>query len=212
MQVISRVLIASAVIAVLQLTLIGVCGTSGFEQAHMPTLGPETLPENIGDFAGKDEPLDERVVTNTRADGMLNRVYRNRLGDSVSVNLGVWTLFDFGIPHAPDTCYPAAGWETVSRQMVPVQIEGQNPITVKQFIFQRGTSRIAVAYWVQIGDVMITDNEPIRKMRQAARGTHEKLPPLVKVMLHTDARDVAQAEARLNRFVANLVPITSKVR
>jgi hypothetical protein len=83
---------------------------------------------------------------------------------------------------------------------------------VKQFVFQRGTSRIAVVYWVQLGDEIVTESEGIRQLRQRLRRTGGNLPPLVKVMLQTDARDVDAAEARLDRFAAALAPYTFAIR
>ena len=211
MQMTWRLFVAIGLIAALQLTVIEICGTA-FTPAPMPEVGPATLPEIIGDFTGRDEPVDERVLTVTRVDAMLNRVYRNHLGDTVVVNLGVWTRYDMGIPHKPDLCYPSAGWEVVSRRLLDVPVGGQESKTIKQFVFQRGTSRIAVAFWAQIGDHTITDSEQIRELRQRARVTGESMGSLVKVMLHTDAKDVGQAEARLSRFVAALVPHIRTVR
>jgi hypothetical protein len=36
----------------------------------------------------------------------------------------------------------------------------------------------------------------------------ENLPPLIKVMLQSNAQDMAQAEARLSRFAAATAPYT----
>jgi hypothetical protein len=143
---------------------------------------------------------------------MLNRVYKNQLGDEVIVNVGIWTKYNRGIPHAPDHCYPMAGWEIARRGKAMISSRPERPFRVKQFIFQRGTSRIAVACWVHLGDHVIIDSEEIRPMLQRLRQTGGKLPPLVKVMLHTSAPDIDQAEARLSRFADALLPFTDTIR
>jgi hypothetical protein len=65
---------------------------------------------------------------------------------------------------------------------------------------------------VHLGDEIITESEGIRQLRQRLRRTGGNLPPLVKVMLQTDARDVDAAEARIDRFVAALAPYTFAIR
>jgi EpsI family protein len=180
--------------------------------ARLPRVGPETLPEIMGDFTGRDEPLDERVVAASNAEIMLNRVYRNVLGDSVTANVGVWTRYDTGIPHNPQDCYSRAGWEIASRRNLMIPMSDHKPLQIKQFVFQRATSRIAVAYWVNIGDDTITESEGLRQLRQRLRRTGGNLPPLVKVMLQTDAKDIVQAEARLSRAAAALAPYTVAIR
>jgi EpsI family protein len=203
---ISRLLTACVLVAALQLTLIAICRNSAPAIVHVPKMDPSTLPNSIGDFVGRDEPVDKNVLTVTQVDEMMNRVYRNGLGDSIVVHLGLWTQYDMSIPHKPDLCYPSAGWEIVGKRLVTVPVDEQDPITVKQFIFQRGTNRIAVVFWAQLADNVVTDSEGVRGLYQKARVTGEVFPYLVKTMLHTDARDLGQAEARLTRFVAALAP------
>ena len=85
----------------------------GFEKdpmpADVPAIGAATLPMTVGEFTGHDEPMDARVITATQADAMLNRVFRNKFGDTVIASLAVWTDYKLGIPHAPEECYPAPG-------------------------------------------------------------------------------------------------------
>jgi mannose/fructose-specific phosphotransferase system component IIA len=59
---------------------------------------------------------------------------------------------------------------------------------------------------------MFTDSERVRQVRQQLRVSGGNLPLLVKVMLQTDATDIAQAEARLSRFIANLRPYTQAIQ
>jgi EpsI family protein len=143
---------------------------------------------------------------------MLNRVYRNQLGDEVIVNVSIWTEYGRGIPHKPETCYPSAGWEIASRHQFTASASNSRPFRVKQFVFQRDISRIAVVCWVHVGNQVITDSDEIRPMLQRLRQTGGDLPPLVKVMLHTNAQDIVQANARLSRLMNALFPYTHAIR
>jgi EpsI family protein len=205
-----RLLIAAGLVAISQLSVIGL--EKEPKSADLPAIGAATLPKSVGDYVGEDEPIEDRVKTVTQADAMLNRVFRNKLGDAVYVTVGIWTQYELGIPHCPEECYPSAGWETVSHDVKTVQSPEGKPVEVKQLVFQRATSRIAVTYWAHLGNEIIHDQEDVRRMRQRLRKTHGKLPPLVKVMLQTDARDLAQGESRLSRFVTAMMPCTAAVK
>jgi hypothetical protein len=206
-----RLTVAGALLAASHLVVLGIHQGLEPQPADVPKTGPDTLPMTIGDYVGRDEPLDVRTVAASDADIMLNRVYRNRLGDYVIANIGIWTNYEKTIPHSPEGCYPAAGWEVADRRILEVPQGRVKPFDAKLFVFQRGTSRIAVAFWVQLGDETLADSEGIRQMRQRLRFSGGKLPPLVKVMLQTEGRDLVQAEARLSRIAASLIPCAEAI-
>jgi EpsI family protein len=211
MHLTGRLLIACGLIVASQLVVVGIHRGTDPKPAELPQIGPTTIPENVGDFVGRDAPLDERTVAASNADAMLNRVYENRLGDTVIANIAIWVDFGRGIPHKPEQCYPMAGWEVVNRSKLTVPVSDHQPLHLKQYVFQRDMSRIAVAYWVYLGDQTITDSEEIRPILQRLRRSGGIMPPLVKVMLHTDAPNIEQAQARLSRFVAALAPYTNAI-
>jgi EpsI family protein len=212
MNMTGRLFLACAIVVAAQLVVVGIHQGTDPEPSPLPALGPDSLPQSVGDFVGRDEPMDERVVAKTSCDAMLNRAYENRLGDIVFVNVGVWTDYRLGIPHSPELCYPSAGWEFVTRREVALPVADGQQVNVKQFVFQRRDSQIAVNYWVHLGDETIAETEGIRALRQRLRTGGGKLPPLVKVMLHTDARDPAHAEAMLARFAVELFSYTNAIQ
>src|SRR4051812_36755972 len=115
---IKSLLLIAALIAVPQLVGIGVDHVPA--AANLPSVGPHTLPTRIDEFQGRDAPFDDDVKIATGASAIINRLYRNQLGDAVFVNVGVWTEYELGVPHNPEECYPSAGWETVSRRLLNV--------------------------------------------------------------------------------------------
>jgi len=211
MNVSGRILVASGLIVAAQVAVLAIRGTEP-ERSAIPSIGPQSLPESIGDFRGHDEPLDPRIVAHSNADAVLNRAYTNRLGDKVIVNVSIWVNYKRGIPHPPDLCYPMAGWEIVNRRSATVPAESGDAVRVKRYLFQRDASRAAVVMWVHFGDDNVVHSDELRPIFQRLRRTGGKLPPLVKVMLHTDAVDSALAHARLTRFVSELVPYTAAIR
>ena len=207
-----RLFVVCALVVVAQLLVIGIHSGTDPGPASLPRVGPEVLPDSIGDFHAHDEAIDQRLLAAANADLMFNRVYQNRLGDTVFVNAGVWTDYGRGIPHAPNVCYPSAGWDIASRSESLVSLSDGVSLKVKRFVFQRDASRVAVMFWVQLGDETTTDSESIRQLFQKLRVTGSPRPPMVKIMLQTDAVDVGQAQARLSRFAAALYPYTRQIR
>jgi hypothetical protein len=65
---------------------------------------------------------------------------------------------------------------------------------------------------VHLGSKCFADSEGVRQTRQQLRTSGGNLPPLIKVMLQTDGKDIGQAEARLSRFAASLMPYTLAIR
>ncbi len=72
------------------------------------------VPLTVGEWQGEDgETSSDRIREISGAAGELNRVYRNASGDEVRVMLMCARYRDI-FNHAPDRCYPAAGFEMMS--------------------------------------------------------------------------------------------------
>lgn len=212
MQLTLRLAVVGILVATTHLLVLGIHHGMEPSPAELPTAISTSLPDSMGDFKGHDEPLDERLVAGSDADIMINRVYRNQLGDLVIANLGVWTRYEKTIPHSPEICYTMAGWEIASRKELTIPVAPGQDVGIKRYVFQRGTSRIAVAFWVHLDSATFAESEGVRHTRQRLRMSRRSLPPLVKVMLQTDARDVAQADFLLSRFAADVMPLTQTIR
>ena len=111
MNTIVRILVACGCIAAAQTVVVAIHQGMDPEPAAIPVTGADTLPSMVGDYLGRDEPIDEKLVRAADSDIMLNRVFENQLGDRMIANVGIWVDYGRGIPHKPDECYPSAGWE-----------------------------------------------------------------------------------------------------
>jgi hypothetical protein len=75
----------------------------------------QTVPPNLGDWEGTDQPLPEAMVTRAGFSGYLSRRYKHRLtGQEISVLLACGQPGPISV-HAPEVCFGGAGY----------QIEGQ---------------------------------------------------------------------------------------
>lgn len=126
----------------------------------------EQLPLEIGEWTGRDVPLEERVVRATDTDDHLNRVYR-RSGVVESVSLYV----AFGIrlrdlaPHRPEVCYPSSGWTLEKKRTVTISGDDGIEREAQLFRFRRGifeAERIEVLSYYVVGGVHCRDVSLLR--------------------------------------------------
>ncbi|UCF16329.1 MAG: EpsI family protein [Phycisphaerales bacterium] len=98
------------------------------------------LPMQLGDWAGRESPLDDAVVEATDTDAYVSRKYSRANGlDSV------WFYIAYGgrardlMPHRPEVCYTGAGWTPIYRRSTELTLSDgmQLPCNVMQF--SRGT-------------------------------------------------------------------------
>jgi EpsI family protein len=77
------------------------------------------IPLRIGEYQGRDLPIDESVYKFLGAGGMIEREY---VGPGAPVRLSVLYASDWRSVHSPEGCYPAQGWELVSNEKVTVPV------------------------------------------------------------------------------------------
>jgi Protein of unknown function (DUF3485) len=74
----------------------------------------KNVPMNIGDWEGKDLPVEDQVKKTAGARGYVSRSYKNSIsGETVSIWLIVGHSKDI-VRHTPDICYPSSGFTTRS--------------------------------------------------------------------------------------------------
>jgi EpsI family protein len=106
----------------------------------MPAKDLEKLPLQIGNWAGRDVPLDEAIVRATDTDAHISREY------SLPNNLeNVWLYIAYGIkvrdlmPHRPEVCYIGAGWTLNGRSSIELAVGDGAKLPCNVFKFAKGT-------------------------------------------------------------------------
>jgi EpsI family protein len=97
------------------------------------------LPFEIGEWTGRDEPLDESIVEATDLDDYVNRWYVRRT-DGAAV--GLWLAFGSRardlMPHRPEVCYPGAGWTLEGQNTTVLHPRAGSDLRVRILDFTRG--------------------------------------------------------------------------
>ena len=112
----------------------------------------KTLPMKIGGWTGTDVKLNDNVKDVLNADVIISRKYNNvTSGDSISL-LIVYRKFgrrDFA--HRPEICYPASGWEIVSKGNTTINYNKKN-IDAIEVVAQKQFRRDMIVYWFASGE------------------------------------------------------------
>ncbi|MEE9293584.1 MAG: exosortase C-terminal domain/associated protein EpsI [Phycisphaerae bacterium] len=178
------------------------------DSVRIPTGTLARLPLTIGDWAGRDVPLDDRVIIATDTDDHVNRVYRRSPRESVALFIGYGVNLRDLAPHRPEVCYPGAGWTLDRTQRLDVNTEGVADLAVQLHQFHRGglaTDRVTVLNYYIVDGRYCQDVSLLRS--KAWRRSDE--PTYVAQVEIVCARTVAADQAALivQRFAADSAPL-----
>jgi EpsI family protein len=145
-----------------------------------PTVDLETMiPKEFGDWREEQhnfvqmvdpqqKELIERIYTQT-----LSRTYANSDGYRIMLAIAYGDdQRDSMQTHYPEVCYPAQGFELISREMRDIA-SSMGSIPVVQLVTSMEKHRIEpVTYWVMIGDIPITQGwkKKLAEMRYGLKG------------------------------------------
>jgi EpsI family protein len=170
------------------------------------------LPHELGPWMGVDAPMPETFERATGAMEMVNRTYAAPAGENVLLNCGVWIDYSTVLPHSPEACYPAAGWEVLDKRSIEVACPDGPSAFARLLILRRDAEELAVVYWCHLGDAIVVDHAPVRELRQRLRGTGERLPAAVKVTLQMPLSTWTNAEQSVSRLAGLVMAETAKIR
>lgn len=119
---------------VLALGLLAESGLEAMTAIERPALRAPlaTVPMELGEWVGRDEPVDPRIVKEAQTDDYLNRVYEDRRHPGRRLWLWVnYSRTGLNLRHSPEICLPSGGWTKVESQCrvdrVPTPSGGEFP-------------------------------------------------------------------------------------
>jgi EpsI family protein len=100
----------------------------------------ESLPLQIGDWTGRDVPLDEAIVRATDTDALINRSYsRNNSFEFISLYIATGVKARDLMPHRPEVCYTGAGWTLIDKRSMELTLSDDTALPCNIMQFSRGT-------------------------------------------------------------------------
>lgn len=131
------------------------------------TLAPIQLESSIPDHFGhweRDTRQELNMVNPQLTDALkniyqqiLSRHYINRAtGQTVMLSIAYGPDQSYSNDlHVPDICYPAGGFQIISKQDGVLHVAGQ-PIPVRRLVTQRDKRREPLTYWAMVGEHAVT--------------------------------------------------------
>ena len=169
------------------------------ERIRLPGKDISDMPMRLGTWVGKNERLDPRVAPIFKNSQVVNRAYQNAAGGSLAMQVSLFTTNENELPHAPEVCYPKAGWSIVDQRQENISLPDQSPRPARMLILEQEGRRIHVLFWYQLGKAHLLDRAGLREEQRKFFGQKE-WPPLIKVMLQSTLGKTDQAEKQLSNF------------
>lgn len=151
-----RYLIVLAVLGVLSLVPLTPPSSSSIDVRLDPRF--EQVPFAIGDWIGKDIPVDELTYQILETTNVLSRLYENKKGERVHLLL-VSSAKDRRVAHPPEVCYISSHYDVVNSKETLLQVSG-NQVPVKLFVAQDQKDpahKEQVLYLYQVGKRFTTN-------------------------------------------------------
>ena len=166
------------------------------------------FPVQLGQWSGRDVPLDADIVKLAAVDDHLNREYVGG-GREVGLYVGYYRSQRQGESlHSPLFCLPGSGWAPMANRSVPLTDAPGAP-RARELVVERGMSRLLVVYWYQTVR-RVTGSEYGRKlflMSDALAGrTDVALVRVITPIDFRDARGELNAIALARPFAAQVLP------
>jgi EpsI family protein len=136
----------------------GLAAQGGLERLNETERPPllrslRSIPLVMGDWVGKDEPVDADIVDRAQTSEYLNRTYESR--KQPGVRLRVWINYSTwgnNLRHTPEICLPSGGWskiESMTRE-INVPLGPARTMDIMRLGYSRGELVEHVGFWYYI--------------------------------------------------------------
>lgn len=119
----------------------------------LPRAALASVPEQLGDWVGRDVPPDPHILRESQADDYLQRDYESRKHPGLRLRL--WINFSRkgdNLRHSPEKCLPSSGWTKVESlcKVVSVSDPKGKPISITRLSYSQGELVQGVGFWYYI--------------------------------------------------------------
>jgi EpsI family protein len=112
-----------------------------------------SIPMELGDWLGKEEPVDPDIVERSQTTEYLNRAYESPKHPGMTMRLWInYSREGTNLRHTPEICLPSGGWTKIESQTRELMIslgEGR-AIPVTRLGYTRGDLVEHVGFWYYI--------------------------------------------------------------
>lgn len=145
---------------------------------------------------------------------VISRTYINAVGQRMMLSVAYGGDQSDGMRiHLPEVCYPAQGFQLVSRKMASVPIADRQ-MPVVRLVTRLSSRSEPITYWITVGDAVVPSRTD-QKLVQIEYGLRGVIPDGMLVRVSSIDPDVPGAFSRQAAFIAELaqaVPAAARPR
>ena len=171
-----------------------------------------SFPLQLGNWTGKDIPLDKDTLDVLGAGDFLVRGYRDPDGKLPYID-----LFLAYFPsqrtgdtiHSPKHCLPGAGWAPEENDRITISLPGHSPFPANRYVISKAGARKLVLYWYWAHDRGVASEYWAKYylVKDAIRMNRSD-GALVRITLDMfPGESIDAAQQRLRPFTADVVPL-----
>ena len=122
-------------------------------EVAMPDWTFNDMPLQLGKWHGQPTEMDPKIAVATGAarGTIVNRLYQDGAGHSISMHTAMFADPRGGVYHTPINCYRASGWQTTSETREDLEVSDELTIPVSLFdVGAKGRAalgRLLVSTW-----------------------------------------------------------------
>lgn len=133
-----------------------------------------SIPLNLGDWTGRDEPVQPDIVERAQTTEYLSRTYESRKQPGLSLRLWInYSRHGNNLRHTPEICLPSGGWNKIESQtrVLAVPVGPARSIPITRLGYGRGELVEHVGFWYYIFGEGTLENY-VRRLPITSRSSH----------------------------------------
>ena len=197
-----RYIIAVTLLSIIALITFGAYST----RDNAGVLYAQDVPMIVGDWYGRDIPMDERTYEILETKDTFMREYVNSSGGKVILAV-VCAANNRKVAHPPEVCFAGGGWSRNSKDIQTVRA-GSKTVKANRLILQKDTEKQVALYLYKAGE-KLTPNYYLQQFNIILNGMLHKnvSSALIRISAHSVGDDVEDATERVRKFAGQVIPI-----
>lgn len=175
----------------------------------------ELLPLQIGDWTGREVPLDEDIVRTADTDAHINRSYsRNNSFEFISLYVATGVKARDLMPHRPEVCYTGAGWTLIDKRSLELPLSDGTELPCNVMQFSRGTlttKKVVVLDYYIVDGQYCSDVSLLRSKAWRGSGTVRYVAQVQIVTSISSNQTADSATKAVNTFAVESALLISRL-
>jgi hypothetical protein len=133
-----------------------------------------SIPLNLGDWTGRDEPVDADIVERAQTTEYINRTYESHKRAGLILRLCInYSRQGNNLRHTPEICLPSGGWNKIESQtsVLRVRVGDTRSISITRLGYGRAELVEHVGFWYYIFGEGKLENY-VRQLPITSRSSH----------------------------------------